>query len=169
MKKTIKIAATLAILVALTASVSATVTYLFLMDKPASISVELNTYRIELYKEETNPTTVINSIAFPSLLVNSPNNASKTDVIYLFTQQIPKAYKLIWSCSDLPDGFVLKAYWNLAGDGFYEWSSNTDLNVALVSPSSGNTGMRIYFQMESLSPLSLPMDYDFSIQILAGE
>ena len=170
MRKTVKIAVALIILMALTASVSATVTYLFLMDKPASISVTLNTYRIELYKEEINPTTVISSIVFPSLLVNSPNNASKTDVMYIFTQQTPKTYTLKWSCSDLPSGFTLKAYYNFAGPYFYEWTQNTDLLVTLVLPSSGiSSGMRLYYQIEASSSLSIVQDHQFSIQILAGE
>lgn len=169
MEKRLKIVAALTLLLTLTATASASVTYLFLMDKPASISVTLNTYRIELYKEETNPTTVINSINFPSLLVNSPNNTSKTDLMHIFTQQTPKTYALKWSCSDLPSQFIIKAYWNLAGTLYYEWKQNTDLNVALVAPSSGNTGMRIFFQLEAISSLSIPQDHQFSIQILAGE
>lgn len=169
MEKRLKIVATLILLLTLTATASASVTYLFLMDKPASINVALNTYRIELYKEETNPTTVINSITFPSLLVNSPNNASKTELMYIFTQQTPKTYTLKWSCFNLPNGFIIKAYWNLAGTLYYELKQNTDLNVALVAPSSGNTGMRIFFQIEATSSLSVPQDHQFSIQILAGE
>jgi hypothetical protein len=139
------------------------------MDKPASISVTLNTYRIELYREEINPTTVISSIVFPSLLVNSPNNASKTDVMYIFTQQTPKTYTLKWSCSNLPSGFALKAYYNFAGPYFYEWVQNTDLLVSLVLPSSGSNGMRLYYQIEASSGLSSVQNHQFSIQILAGE
>jgi hypothetical protein len=169
MNKTVKIALIAMIMLASISTASGAVTYLFLMNKTASMSVTLNTFRIELYKEETNPSTVITNLAFPSLLVNSPNNASKTDVMYLFTQQTPKTYTLKWSCSDLPTGFTLKAYWNLAGTGYYEWIASTDLNVALVAPSSGNSGMRLYFQMEAIGALSLPQDYHFSVQILAGE
>ncbi len=169
MNRTVKIAAVLVLIVALSSTVSGAVTYLYLMNKPASVSVVLNTFRIELYKEEVNATTVISNIVFPSLLVNSPNNASKTDVMYIFTQQIPKTYVLKWSCSDLPSGFSLKAYWNLAGSLFYELSPNTDLNVALVAPNSGFSGMRIYFQLEAIGSLSVPQEHHFSIQILAGE
>ena len=130
----------------------------------------VNTYRIELYKEEINPATVINNIVFPPLIVNSPTNVSKTDVMYIFTQQTPKTYTLKWSCSDLPSGFTLKAYYNFAGPYFYEWTQNTDLLVPLVLPSSGiSSGMRLYYQIEASSSLSIVQDHQFSIQILAGE
>jgi hypothetical protein len=89
--------------------------------------------------------------------------------MYIFTQQNPKTYVLKWSCSDLPSGFTLKAYWNLAGTLFYEWQPNTDLSVALVAPNSGFSGMRIYFQLEAIGSLSAPQEHHFSIQILSGE
>lgn len=168
MNKTRKLAVVLLILATSIASVSGVATYLFVVSKPASVSITLNTYTIELYKEEINPTTIITNIVFPPLMVSSPSAISKTDVMYVFTKQNPKTYLLKWSCSDLPSGFTLKAYYNLAGPYFYEWVQGTDLPIVLVLPNSGSSGMRLYYQLEANNASSI-QQYQFIIQIYAGE
>jgi len=147
-------------------SVSATTIMFFLLDKPASISVDLNAYAIQLYAEETMPTTIITEILFPSVMANSPNSISNTSVIYLFTEETPQTYTLKWGSPDLPDGFIIMAYWNLAGDMFYQWNENVEMDVALTTPNSGNSGMRLYFGLETNN--ASVGNYNFHINILVG-
>ena len=145
------------VLVALASTVAAT-TY-FVLNKPASIQILANTYAIELYKEEIMPTTVVDSITFPSLTANGPINVSRSNTMYLFATETPERYKLTWTCDDLPYGCSLKAV--AAND--YEWNENQEIHAALVLPDSGNSGMLLYFELTTNG--ADVGNYNFNIKI----
>jgi hypothetical protein len=161
-----KVAIVVLVSIMFVAIVSATATMLYLLSKNASLSITANPYGVELYAEETSPTTVISEIQFAPMMVNSPNSPSTTNVMYLFAKDTPQTYTLKWACPDLPTGFTLTAYWNLAGTFFYPWNENETITATLVLPTSGTSGMRLYFEIDGDN--TIIQDFNFDINIYAG-
>ena len=138
----------------------------FVLNKPASIEILVNTYTVELYNEQSMATTIVDSLTFPSIIADSPIVTSKTDVMYLFATESAGKYTLNWTCAGLPTGLSVIAHWNYAGELFYQWNENQEMIRDLVLPDSGSNGMRIYFEITSNG--ASVGNYNINIQIFAG-
>ena len=139
----------------------------FSVQKPASFRLLPNTYGVELYAQPVNATTIVTSITFPDRMIGDPSNpTSSSNLTYLYAITTAKNYALQWTSPDLPTGMSLMAKWNLAGESYYNWAQNTTINVDLVLPNSGQTGMRLFFVLAPIS--ASPGNYSFSINIQSG-
>ena len=170
MKKTSKVA--VAILMVLFISIASASVFYYTLTKPGSVTITLNTWMIELYAESPNPTTVVTSIDFGSVMQGSTKESS---VMYLYGTQNeggnPKDYALKWDAQNLPSGASITCYYSWPyGQPFVEWTENTEITAAGLLDVSETALTSFALKFEFDSDLADAGTYtDLIINIEAGD
>lgn len=140
-------------------------TWYFVLQKPSGVTVDVNSFGLELYVEQENPATIVDYIDFPNVTENGLNTTMSTPTYYLFLKEADEAFSVtyLWNATGLPAEASILAY---IGRG-YPLEMNTPQPKNLYPLTSGELGYEIRWELNCTNLAA--GTYDFTINIYCGQ